>query len=368
MKLTTLSVAVAATTLMLAQSAQARGHHRHHLRHQAASGHHFVHREARRHHIFHSEARRHYLVRDREAAMQAGRFEPAWNSEGPDRDYAYAPHRAYRGRNAEREDGWLYPQQARGSGRYARRRVAWENGQEGSYGGGYGRRPSAWCGWEMRHLVSSDPGRRTTLRATGRTGVTAGRRESAPSWSGRTMSARSWDARRANGSSSPETMATGCAPARARSAAPLRSAGADRTTLSSGCRQRPPGQPGGRFFDNLGGEGARPRRRAYMGVVIFGFVDQGISHERQPSTPPRRFHAAGEHSHRRVALSGRLAGHEFQLRAHQAVPSRRWSGRSSTRFSWPTTWPCSTCRWMRSSAATPRPRSSRSRCCRRCRR
>jgi hypothetical protein len=158
MKLTTLSVAVAATTLMLAQSAQARGHHRHHLRHQAASGHHFVHREARRHHIFHSEARRHYLVRDREAAMQAGRFEPAWNSEGPDRDYAYAPHRAYRGRNAEREDGWLYPQQARGSGRYARRRVAWENGQEGSYGGGYGRRPSAWCGWEMRHLVSSDPG------------------------------------------------------------------------------------------------------------------------------------------------------------------------------------------------------------------
>jgi hypothetical protein len=24
--------------------------------------------------------------------------------------------------------------------------------------GGYGPRPSAWCGWEMRHLVSSDPG------------------------------------------------------------------------------------------------------------------------------------------------------------------------------------------------------------------
>jgi hypothetical protein len=23
---------------------------------------------------------------------------------------------------------------------------------------GYGARPAAWCGWEMRHLVSSDPG------------------------------------------------------------------------------------------------------------------------------------------------------------------------------------------------------------------
>jgi hypothetical protein len=28
--------------------------------------------------------------------------------------------------------------------------------QEGHYG--YGARPAAWCGWEMRHLVSGDPG------------------------------------------------------------------------------------------------------------------------------------------------------------------------------------------------------------------
>lgn len=29
----------------------------------------------------------------------------------------------------------------------------------GSHGGyGYSARPRAWCGWEMRHLVSSDPG------------------------------------------------------------------------------------------------------------------------------------------------------------------------------------------------------------------
>ena len=35
--------------------------------------------------------------------------------------------------------------------------------------------------------------------------------------------------------------------------------------------------------------------------------------------------------------------------------------RSSMRSSWPTIWPCSTCRWMRSSAAILLPRSSRSR-------
>jgi len=29
---------------------------------------------------------------------------------------------------------------------------------QGEYRGGYGGRPAAWCGWEMRHLVSSDPG------------------------------------------------------------------------------------------------------------------------------------------------------------------------------------------------------------------
>jgi hypothetical protein len=31
--------------------------------------------------------------------------------------------------------------------------------------GGYGARPSAWCGWEMRHLVSQDPGPAYNLAA-----------------------------------------------------------------------------------------------------------------------------------------------------------------------------------------------------------
>jgi hypothetical protein len=38
---------------------------------------------------------------------------------------------------------------------FAETRYAFGGGQ---WGGGYGPRPAAWCGWEMRHLVSSDPG------------------------------------------------------------------------------------------------------------------------------------------------------------------------------------------------------------------
>lgn len=33
-----------------------------------------------------------------------------------------------------------------------------DNRPRQTWRGGYGRRPSAWCGWEMRHLVSRDPG------------------------------------------------------------------------------------------------------------------------------------------------------------------------------------------------------------------
>lgn len=39
---------------------------------------------------------------------------------------------------------------------YEEAQYAYEGGA--SRGGGYGPRPSAWCGWEMRHLVGSDPG------------------------------------------------------------------------------------------------------------------------------------------------------------------------------------------------------------------
>jgi hypothetical protein len=83
MKLMTISAAVAAT-FVLAQSAQAREHHRHHGM---------------------------YLEVKPQQSFGGG----AWN---------------YPGQNAD----------------------------AGQAGGHLGGRPAAWCGWEMRQLVSSDPG------------------------------------------------------------------------------------------------------------------------------------------------------------------------------------------------------------------
>lgn len=41
--------------------------------------------------------------------------------------------------------------------RFAHRHEADDRPRQ-TWRGGYGRRPGAWCGWEMRHLVSRDPG------------------------------------------------------------------------------------------------------------------------------------------------------------------------------------------------------------------
>ena len=48
-------------------------------------------------------------------------------------------------------------------------------------------------------------------------------------------------------------------------------------------------------------------------------ASRGPGHEFGTSTAPWRIHAAGKHSHRGLALSGRLAGHEFQPRAYEAL-------------------------------------------------
>jgi hypothetical protein len=113
MKLTTLTMAVAAACAF-AQSAQARAYH-----HRAAY-HHGEHHYARGH------AYRHY----------ARRHGHAWR-------YAAEPGSRYAGEAA-------YQGAAQQPGRSALRRTA--------YRGGYGGRPRAWCGWEMRHLVGADPG------------------------------------------------------------------------------------------------------------------------------------------------------------------------------------------------------------------
>src|SRR5579862_1663352 len=112
MKLTTLTVAVAAACAF-AQSAEARAY-----RHRTTY-HHYDHRYA------HGHAYQHYARRHGHAVR-----------------YAAESGGGYAG-----ETAWGWSQQRSG---YALRRMA--------YRGGYGGRPRAWCGWEMRHLVGADPG------------------------------------------------------------------------------------------------------------------------------------------------------------------------------------------------------------------
>jgi hypothetical protein len=111
MKFKTISVAVAAT-FVLAQSAQAREHYRHH-RHYAA---HYA-----RHHV--SPGYGDYAARDMFAENARSDFRRNYASQNYS-DQAYPQRSAY-------------------------------GGQIGAHIGG---RPSAWCGWEMRQLVSGDPG------------------------------------------------------------------------------------------------------------------------------------------------------------------------------------------------------------------
>jgi hypothetical protein len=112
MKLTTISVAVAAM-VVFAQSAQAREHYRHHRYHAA----HFA---------------RHY--------SSPGRANDATQ-------------------NMFAEHGQNYFGQSDFSHNYSRQNYSDQIYPERSaYGGHVGGRPSAWCGWEMRQLVSGDPG------------------------------------------------------------------------------------------------------------------------------------------------------------------------------------------------------------------
>ena len=121
MKLTTISVAAAAM-IVFAQSAQAREHYRHHRYHAA----HFA---------------RHY--------SSPGHGDPRRGDDAAQN--MFADHgqsdfsQNYRSQNyiGQNHLDKGYPQ-----------RSAY-GGQIGAHIGG---RPSAWCGWEMRQLVSGDPG------------------------------------------------------------------------------------------------------------------------------------------------------------------------------------------------------------------
>jgi hypothetical protein len=116
MKLMTISAAALAATFVFAQSAQAREHHRHHG----------LHRDASRH----------------------------WSQTG---------HPSGQQQEFGQEFGPNSGQDFAGS--------FWNNSQPETSRSGFGKgpgsglggRPSAWCGWEMRQLVSSDPGQEFNL-------------------------------------------------------------------------------------------------------------------------------------------------------------------------------------------------------------
>ena len=121
MKLTTISIAAAAV-FVFAQSAQAREHYRHH-RHYAA---HFA---------------RHYSSPGLGDPRRGDRAAQDMFADHGQSDFSrnYASQN-YMGQN------------------YLDKGYSQRSAYDGQIGARLGGRPSAWCGWEMRQLVSGDPG------------------------------------------------------------------------------------------------------------------------------------------------------------------------------------------------------------------
>jgi len=115
MKLTTISVAAAAM-IVFAQSAQAREHYRHH-----------------RYHVVHYA--RHYSPSGYGDYGAQNMFADHGQSDFS-RNYA-----------SQNYADQVYPQRSAYGGHFG-----------GQIGARLGGRPAAWCGWEMRQLVSGDPG------------------------------------------------------------------------------------------------------------------------------------------------------------------------------------------------------------------
>jgi hypothetical protein len=116
MKLTTISIAAAAV-FVFAQSAQAREHYRHHRQHVA----HFA---------------RHFSSPGRGDDAAQNMFGDHGQSDFS-RNYA---SQNYMGQN------------------YLDKGYSQRSAYDGQIGSHIGGRPAAWCGWEMRQLVSGDPG------------------------------------------------------------------------------------------------------------------------------------------------------------------------------------------------------------------
>jgi hypothetical protein len=146
MKLMTIPAAAIAATFVFAQSAQARDYHRHHG----------LHREASRHWS-------RSIHQDSQPQEFAGGF---WNN-SEEETYPRGrrlPSQQFAGGSWNGEEEAAYTRGRRRSPAQQFAGGSW-NGAEATtyqaapaYQGGLGGRPSAWCGWEMRQLVSGDPG------------------------------------------------------------------------------------------------------------------------------------------------------------------------------------------------------------------
>ncbi len=157
MKLTTLSLAVA-VACVFAQGAQAHGYHHH--------------RYGYRQHASRHVLSQRYLEQSGHGSEEASAGQSwnhgwqQWPSNSPDgwgrgaragwREYSDAGfserRRSYRSRRMVR-----YDEQGEGSSEVS------HYAEHADSRGGYGPRPSEWCGWEMRHLVGSDPGAQYNL-------------------------------------------------------------------------------------------------------------------------------------------------------------------------------------------------------------
>lgn len=161
MKLVTLTVAVAAACIF-AQTAQARGYHHH--------------RYGQRYHASRHALSERFMERSGYYPEQTATGEgwsQDWNqglqqepsAPSNERRRARTARHRYSGEGfgysdagfSERRRFYRHGRNARYAGRgeggdYAR------FAERPNYHGGYGARPAAWCGWEMRHLVGSDPG------------------------------------------------------------------------------------------------------------------------------------------------------------------------------------------------------------------
>ena len=120
MKLMTISAAALAATFVFAQSAQAREHHRHHGLHRDASRH-----WSQTGHLSGQQQEFGQEFGPNSGQDFAGSF---WNNSQPETS-----------------------------------RSGFGKGFGSGLGSELGGRPSAWCGWEMRQLVSSDPGQEFNL-------------------------------------------------------------------------------------------------------------------------------------------------------------------------------------------------------------